>query len=306
MPQTLVLKSVCRQGHRIQRPMAACKDEPDDREDRRRRAFRTSPCTYWLQNKCKKGSRCKFAHRDAHGNDWHDVKEEVVSPLDTREVQAAPWKKARMEDGNAMSESHVSNVSTQQSCLAGDHGIFEWVPKQADEEVHRWLHQERLCTPRNARSIERDAIKLKFDDGSIAWRCAYEKLVNAQTGRDLCIEIAGNCDVVWCSMLYGRGERLQKHLANALILGADLRNLVKPALARKECTFANVLFITADALEEYELKAAAWLWSICIVDLPKVNHQRLNHVAHHLVGDNIHPAHVFSRWRPSKWRRQFL
>ena len=222
------------------------------------------------------------------------------------EEKTAPWKKARMEDGKAMSESHIGKVSTQQSCLAGDHGMFEWVPKQADEQVHRWLHEERACTPRIARIIERDAIKLKFDDGSIAWRCAYEKLVNPQTVHELRMEIAGNCDVVWCSMLYGRGERLQKHLANALILGADLRNLVKPALARKECTFANVLFITADALEEYELKAAAWLWSICIVDLPKVNHQRLNHVAHHLVGDNIHPAHVFSRWRPSKWRRQFL
>ena len=94
-------------------------------------------------------------------------------------------------------------------------------------------------------------------------------------------------------MLYGSGERLQKQVAIALMLGADLRNLVKPALAWRECTFANVSCITADAVEEYELKAAAWLWSICIVDLPKVNHQRLNHVAHHLLGDNIHPAHVF-------------
>ena len=77
------------------------------------------------------------------------------------------------------------------------------------------------------------------------------------------------------------------------MLGADLRNLVKPALARKECTFANVLFVTADALEEYELKTASWLWSICIVDLPKVIHARLNHIARHLEGDDIHPAHVF-------------
>jgi len=248
--------------------MAACGDELDDREDRRRRAFRTSPCTYWLQNKCKKGSRCKFAHVDAYGHNWHHASEKVVSPPDTKEVQAAPWKKARTEDGTAMSESHVSMASTQQYGLAEDNEIFEWVPKQADEEAHRWLHQERLCTPKIARIIERNAIKFKMSDGSVAWRCPYEKLASFHKGHEERMEIAGNCDIVWCSMLYGRGERLRKHLANALMLGADLRNLVKPALARRECTFANVLFVTADALEEYELKAASWLWNICIADLP--------------------------------------
>jgi len=65
-------------------------------------------------------------------------------------------------------------------------------------------------------------------------------------------------------------------------------------------TFANVLLVAADALEEYELKAAAWLWGICTVDLPKVNHERWNHVAHHLMDGNIHPAHVFLKVEASR------
>ena len=133
-------------------------------------------------------------------------------------------------------------AGTQQEDGTGCNTIFEWMPKQADEEAHHWLHQERLCTPRNSRIIERSAINLKKRDGSVAWRCPYETLVSFQKGREEELEIAANCNIVWCCMLYGRGPRLQKHLANALMLGADLRNLVKPELARKQCTFANVLF----------------------------------------------------------------
>ena len=100
-------------------------------------------------------------------------------------------------------------------------------------------------------------------------------------------------DVVWCTMLYGRGERLQQHLANALILGADMRQKVRPAMMRRGLTFANVIFITEDALEEFEVKAISWFWSVVPVALPKVNSSRLASVSQHLLGDAIDPSHVF-------------
>ena len=116
-----------------------------------------------------------------------------------------------MMDGNATSESHVSMARTQQEDGTEPNTIFEWLPKQADEEAHHWLHQERLCTPRTSRIIERNAIKFKMGDGSVAWRRPYKTLVGFQNGRKERMEIAGNCDIVLRSMLYGRGERLRKH-----------------------------------------------------------------------------------------------
>ena len=59
------------------------------------------------------------------------------------------------------------------------------------------------------------------------------------------------------------------------------------------CTFANVLFVTEDALSEFELKAVSWFWSVVQADLPKVNEQRLASVGAHLIGDEVDPAHVF-------------
>ena len=59
-------------------------------------------------------------------------------------------------------------------------------------------------------------------------------------------------------MLYGRGARLQHHLANALIVGADMRQKVRPAMMKRGLTFANDIVLTEEALEEYEVMAISW------------------------------------------------
>ena len=141
----------------------------------------------------------------------------------------------------------------------------------------------------------RHAVQLITSNGQTVYRCPYEEYhYDTAPGQEECwFKIAGNMDVVWCTMLYGRGERLQQHLANALILGADLRQKVRPAMMRRGLTFANVIFLTEDALQEFEVKALSWFWSVVQVELPKVNSDRLATVSTHLLGDAIDPAHVF-------------
>ena len=58
------------------------------------------------------------------------------------------------------------------------------------------------------------------------------------------------------------------HLNSALLMGAALRQEIKPRLSAKSITFSNVLFVTDDSLEEAELKAASFFWSIKRVSLP--------------------------------------
>ena len=68
---------------------------------------------------------------------------------------------------------------------------------------------------------------------------------------------------------------------------------MKPCLLAKGVSFANVLFVTPDALEEFELRAVSWFWSIRIVTLPEVSEARLRTLGEHLCDENLHPAHVF-------------
>ena len=72
-----------------------------------------------------------------------------------------------------------------------------------------------------------------------------------------------------------------------------MRQKVRPAMMKRGLTFANVIFVTEDALEEYEVKAISWFWSVVQVALPMVNSKRLASISQHLLGDAIDPAHVF-------------
>jgi hypothetical protein len=82
------------------------------------------------------------------------------------------------------------------------------------------------------------------------------------------------------------------HLNSALLMGAALRQEVKPRLSARGVTFSNVLFVTEASLEEAELKAASFFWSINRVKLPAVNENRLRTVSEHLI-DSVAPEHVF-------------
>ena len=93
-------------------------------------------------------------------------------------------------------------------------------------------------------------------------------------------------------MLYGRDTRVMTHLNSALLMGAALRQEIQPRLSAKGVTFSNVLFVTEASLEEAELKAASFFWSIKRVQLPVVNETRLRSVSEHLI-DSVAPEHVF-------------
>ena len=191
---------------------------------------------------------------------------------------------------DACSASQGSNASHDSSEAA----LFTWSTKNSGD-IHKWLHEERSVPDQKCELFARHAVQLLTSNGETVYRCPYEEYhYDTAPGRDKCwFKIAGNMDVVWCTMLYGRGERLQQHLANALILGADMRQKVGPAMMRRGLTFANVIFLTEDALEEFEVKAISWWWSVVQVSLPKVNSGRLASVSKHLLGDAIDPAHVF-------------
>ena len=162
-------------------------------------------------------------------------------------------------------------------------------------EVHGWLASERAVRDRKAQILEKDLSQHVHSTGQVSFHAPYEKIRVVDDKNIVLDEITidANRDVVWCGMLYGRGERVQQHLTMCLLLGHDLRNKVKPKMLAKGFSFANVLFVTPDALEEFELRAVSWFWSIHFVSLPKVCPARLRSLGEHLCDENLHPAHVF-------------
>ena len=74
-----------------------------------------------------------------------------------------------------------------------------------------------------------------------------------------------------------------------------MRQKVRPAMMKRGLTFANDIVLTEEALEEYEVKAISWSWSLVQLALPKVKSERLASISTHLLGDAIDPAHVFSK-----------
>jgi hypothetical protein len=155
--------------------MASDGTQIDERDERRKRAFRTSPCTYWLQNKCRKGAACKFAHVDAYGQNWHEARADDAISVSSTTKQMAPWKQRRMENVVSVAESRVGLASSQPNDSSVVGNIFEWEPGPSDAQAYHWLHEERLCTTRNARIIERNAIKFKMGNGKVAWLLSIRK-----------------------------------------------------------------------------------------------------------------------------------
>ena len=284
------------------------------------KAWRTKTCRFWAEAKCLKGDACAFAHVDDKGKDWHARPDErcatkAAPPLPKRAAESeansaasrdAPSPSAKRLKHQTPDEQHrdvkqaarapASSASrgSKSDQVCSESALFTW-PAEKSKDIHTWLHEERSVEDQKCDLFERHAVQLLTDDGQTVYRCPYEEYhYDTAPGQDKrWFKIAGNCDVVWCTMLYGKGERLQQHLANALILGADMRQKVRPAMMKRGLTFANVIFLTDDALEEHEVKAVSWFWSVVQVALPKVNSERLETVSKHLLGDSIDPAHVF-------------
>ena len=232
-------------------------------------AFRSKPCRFWAQNACLKGDRCTFAHVDDQGKDWH-------APVGNRSAQSGA-QELRKRNAKSVAENQAPGSSATASAKrpklqmpGGQHGdvnqraradacsdaqgsnpsqdsletaLFTWSEKK-NRDIHKWLHQERSVPDQKCALFERDAVQLLTSNGQTVYRCPYEEY-HYDTAAGECkkwFKIAGNMDVVWCTMLYGRGERLQQKLANALILGADMRQKVRPAMMRRGLIFANVIF----------------------------------------------------------------
>jgi hypothetical protein len=151
-------------------------------------------------------------------------------------------------------------------------------------------------------TLLQDAIHLKTKDGETL-RYPYEELRTYDQNGNVAenIEISSTVDVAWCAMLYGRKSKVMTRLSSALLMGAALRKEVRPRLAAQNISFSNVLFVTESSLEESEVKAASFFWSIRKVKLPVVNENRLKSVSDHLI-DSVAPEHVFLKvdaWKMS-------
>ena len=265
---------------------------------------------------------CKFTHVDEHGFDWHATNDHT-SPAGSQTTPPQEWARpkrsataAGLPDTTATtSKSSMPTPPWSKRSRSSDVVVIDEAPRASsssqdhaepppftpvytpatNRQVYEWLSQERAVKDQKAGLFVRDASQLTTDKGETVYRAAYESFrVHDENGTVVTeFTLGANADICWCTMLYGRGDQLQKHLANALMLGSDLRRKVKPHLSSLGCSFANVLFVTPDALDEYELKAVSWFWSIKIVEVPEVSTSRLRSIAGHLCDENIHAAHVF-------------
>ena len=295
------------------------------REERRcwrvQKQFRAVPCKFFgADNKtCANGDKCAFSHIykgwDYHAGAWASDEAErdrkasapvsagETSPTaDSRSAVSTPppgLTREPLKRKRTRPAELTPNEATLAAQSRRSQDIFAVRPARPPmlliDEVHRWLAEERAVTDSKARIIEKDLSQHVRSTGEVSFHAPYEKIRVVDDKNIVLDEITidANKDVAWCGMLYGRGDKIQQHLTNCLLLGHDLRKKVKPVLLAKGVSFANVLFVTPDALEEFELKAVSWFWSIRIVALPEVSQDRLLSLGEHLCDDQLHPAHVF-------------
>ena len=126
----------------------------------------------------------------------------------------------------------------------------------------------------------------------MTYRCPMEQLpvvVNDMLGF---IEVQSWVNITWCAMLYGRKQKVLSLLEHTIISAHQLRKEVQPHLLKQGVTFANVLLVTNDSLDEENFKAVAQFCSIRQVEIPEVHPLRVASVSGHLQDDELNPAHV--------------
>ena len=293
------------------------------RQDDRRlsKRWRTRPCRFFAAEtkKCDNGDTCGFTHIyngwDYHAKAWATHPSKTASSAKTRgsliesgdiladrpaaasapcEQTREPLKRKRTRPVDLFSRSdHAPSTppSTADTSTAGSRRP----PMLLLNDVLGWLASERGVSDQKAQILEKDLSQHVRSTGEVSYHAPYEKIRVVDANNVVLDEITidANRDVVWCAMLYGRGERFQQHLTTCLLLGNDLRTKIKPRLLAHGVTFPNVLFVTPDALQEFELRAVSWFWSIRVVALPTVSPERLSILGDHLCDENLHPAHVF-------------
>ena len=111
-------------------------------------------------------------------------------------------------------------------------------------DVLGWLASERGVSDQKAQILEKDLSQHVRSSGEVSYHAPYEKVRFLNENNVVVDEITidANRDVVWCAMLYGRGERVQQHLTMCLLLGNDLWTKIKPKLLSHGVTFATVSY----------------------------------------------------------------
>ena len=95
-------------------------------------------------------------------------------------------------------------------------------------------------------------------------------------------------------MCFGRELGLQSHLEKSMCLSYGLRHEVAPILKEKYgISFANVMFVTEESLDEESFKALSLFWSMKVVPLPEVHPDRITGVCWYSKDDHIRPEHAF-------------
>jgi Zinc finger C-x8-C-x5-C-x3-H type (and similar) len=286
------------------------------------KAWRTAPCKFFQSTGvCHKEQFCRFAHIDATGKDWHANSASTTSKAGMPS-QGNPEQMTKMMPIFAKHPS-LCPPTTMMDLTVETHGppsktspaqgpdfeeepstgsVFEQFQGEDVDKVYDWVHAARQEPMAEQSVLLKDAIHIKTKQGETL-RYPYEELRTYNDDGTLAdqIEISAKVDVAWCAMLYGRKTKVMTHLSSALMMGAALRQEIRPRLAAKNISFSNVLFVTEDSLEESELKAASFFWSIKKVSLPVVNENRLSSVSSHLI-DSVAPEHVFLKVEAWKMR----
>ena len=283
--------------------------------------WRSRPCRFFAAEHkwCNKGDACGFSHIsdgwDYHTKAWvtHPPKTSTGTKthgsltesgdigVDRPSATAAaledarePLKRKRTRPVELVSRTDPTTSTPPSTACTSTPGSRR-PPMLLLNDVLGWLAEERGVGDQKAVILEKDLCQHVRSTGEISYHAPYEKIRVVDANNVVLDEftVDANRDVVWCAMLYGRGEKLQQHLTMCLLLGNELRTQMKPKFQARGISFANVLFVTPDALQEFDLKAVSWFWSIRVVAVPTVSPERLRTLGDHLCDEHLDPAHVF-------------
>lgn len=244
--------------------------------------------------RCAFGDACKYWHVDEQN--WDHGLQEQVEAGDKREVtpevveklrpffEAVKAKKRSEKRGSAAEEPPAQRQKTD-----------EPVENMTEPLLQQWLDNARNEDMMPTAAFLRDIVKLKFDEGVVKKRYPYEEatLFDADNAVLHRVQVHQETDIVWCAMLYGKSGGIMPHLSSCLLLGYQLRYVIRPLLAKKGIRMENVLFVTETALEEDAFRAVSFMWSMKFCKLPEVHQNRVMKTSGHLKSDGIEPEHVF-------------
>ena len=167
-------------------------------------------------------------------------------------------------------------------------------------DAQEWLQEVRQKTDNFQRSVlfQQPSVRVSVGEENYD-RCPYEeiRLDYGNTRHEYHIRIGEDKKIVWCVMCFGREANLQPHLERSMCLSYGLRHKLAPILKDQYgISFANVMFVTEESLDEASFKALSLFWSMKVVPLPEVHPDRIAGVSWHLKDDHIRPEHVFLKY----------